>query len=360
MVTFVLIMEPIASLGHNVVFSTQGYTALEALLLQKDYSKFFILVDSTTHQHCIPHFLSQLQQSYDFEIIEIDPGEEHKNLNTCTGVWEALSELGADRHSLIINLGGGVVTDLGGFVAACYKRGIDFINIPTTLLAMVDAAVGGKTGVDLGVLKNQVGIILPPALVLVDPSYLRSLPKEEFRSGYAEMLKHGLITDAVYFRQLASFPPQEDSLSQLIHHSVAIKNKVVLEDPREAGLRKILNFGHTLGHAIESYFMGSPKKRLLHGEAIAIGMVLEAYLSNQCCQLAVSAADEIKAVFGAIYPKVAFTTSDITAILALLQHDKKNTHGKVQFVLLEALGVPKIDVQVPQELFASAFDYYLD
>ena len=360
MVTFVLIMEPIASLGHDVVFSTQGYTALEALLQQKDYSKSFILVDSTTHQHCIPHFLSQLQQSYDFEIIEIDPGEERKNLTTCTGVWEALSELGADRHSLIINLGGGVVTDLGGFVAACYKRGIDFINIPTTLLAMVDAAVGGKTGVDLGVLKNQVGIILPPALVLVDPSYLHTLPKEEFRSGYAEMLKHGLITDAAYFRQLAAYPPQEEVLPQLIHKSVAIKNKVVLEDPREAGLRKILNFGHTLGHAIESYFMGSGKNRLLHGEAIAIGMVLEAYLSTQCCQLDTAAADEIKAVFGAIYPKVAFTAADITAILALLQHDKKNTHGKVQFVLLEALGIPKIDVQVPQELFAPAFEYYLD
>src|SRR5690606_10460310 len=203
-----------------------------------------------------------------------------KNIKTCLKVWEALSEADADRKSLLINLGGGVPTDLGGFVASTFMRGIDFINIPTTLLSMVDASVGGKTGVDLGPLKNQIGLINQPQMVLVFPNFLRTMDPRELKSGYAEMLKHGLILDAEYWKQLRK--GGDFTKAAAIQRSIALKNKVVLEDPREMGLRKILNFGHTLGHAIESHCLERPdRETLLHGEAIAIGMILEAYLSHR-------------------------------------------------------------------------------
>ncbi|MDB4609383.1 3-dehydroquinate synthase [Flavobacteriaceae bacterium] len=294
------------------------------------------------------------------EIISIEAGEENKHIETCLGVWEALSELGADRKSLLINLGGGVVTDLGGFVASTFKRGIDFINIPTTLLSMVDASVGGKTGVDLGVLKNQVGVIINPKMVLVDQHYLKTLPAEEYRSGYAEMLKHGLIEDEAYWKTLSNFKNiSTEEIASFIHHSVNIKNNVVLEDPYEHGLRKILNFGHTLGHAIESYCLTNEnKKTLLHGEAIAIGMILEAFLAKELTQLSSEECDEIKTVFNSIYPAVKFSPKEINEIIELLQYDKKNSHGKIKFVLLESIGKAIIDIEVSNELLLSSFEYY--
>src|SRR5690606_29396368 len=206
---------------------------------------------------------------FEFEILEIDAGETHKNIDTCMGVWEALSELEADRKSLLINLGGGVVTDLGGFVACTFKRGIDYVNIPTSLLSMVDASIGGKTGVDLGLLKNQIGVISNPELVLIDVTFLETLPTNQLRSGFAEMLKHGLIQDINYWNQLIALSElYTDDLEQLIYESVIIKKQVVEQDPNEDGLRKTLNFGHTLGHAIESYSLDDKDlKPLLHGEA---------------------------------------------------------------------------------------------
>jgi 3-dehydroquinate synthase len=294
------------------------------------------------------------------EIISIEAGEENKHIETCLGVWEALSELGADRKSLLINLGGGVVTDLGGFVASTFKRGVDFINIPTTLLSMVDASVGGKTGVDLGVLKNQVGVIINPKMVLVDQHYLKTLPAEEYRSGYAEMLKHGLIEDEAYWKTLSNFKNiSTEEIASFIHHSVNIKNNVVLEDPYEHGLRKILNFGHTLGHAIESYCLTNEnKKTLLHGEAIAIGMILEAFLAKELTRLSSEECDEIKTVFNSIYPAVKFSSKEINEIIELLQYDKKNSHGKIKFVLLESIGKAIIDIEVSNELLLSSFEYY--
>ncbi|MCL4152909.1 UNVERIFIED_CONTAM: hypothetical protein GTU68_035655, partial [Idotea baltica] len=225
--------------------------------------------------------MSEINGDYEYEIIEIESGEINKTIETCVGVWEALSELGADRKSILINLGGGVLTDLGGFVASTFKRGIAFINVPTTLLSMVDASVGGKTGVDLGSLKNQVGVINQPVMVLVIPDFLDTLEERQLESGFAEMLKHGLIKDRQYWDDLKMV----STLSEMKDHilkSVEIKNEVVLIDPTEQGLRKILNYGHTLGHAIESYFLASQEKStLLHGEAIAIGMITEGYLSHR-------------------------------------------------------------------------------
>ncbi|MCL4133165.1 UNVERIFIED_CONTAM: hypothetical protein GTU68_013513 [Idotea baltica] len=276
------------------------------------------------------------------------------------GVWEALSEYNADRKSLLINLGGGVVTDLGGFVASTYMRGITYINIPTSLLAMVDASVGGKTGVDLGALKNQVGVINEGEMVGVDTSFLSTLPQNEMVSGFAEMLKHGLIYDKAYWNTLTHLENLDISdLDQLIYDSVLIKNKVVTEDPKELGLRKILNFGHTLGHAIESYFLeNADKTPLLHGEAIAIGMILEAYISTKTCELNKDELDVISEGILKTFAKVDINKQDLAIIINLLKHDKKNSHGIVRFVLLEAIGKPKIDCVVSNELIFEAFDYY--
>ena len=343
----------------NISYGSEGLTSLVQQLNKHEYSSLFVLVDENTEQHCLTRFLAHTELN-PTSVLVMQAGEENKHLSTCEKLWNELSSLGADRNSALINLGGGVVTDLGGFVACTFKRGIDFYNIPTTLLSMVDASVGGKTGIDLGALKNQIGIIQEPQQVVIDSQWLSTLPLEEVRSGFAEMLKHGLIADANYWgklKGLVNLTPEV--LSPYIKPSVAVKSEVVKEDPYEKGLRKILNFGHTLGHAIESYFLVTPsKQRLLHGEAIAIGMVLEAYLSIECCGLSPEEAKEIKLVFQQFYPQVEIKEEDVEAILALLRHDKKNKAGRINFVLLTKIGIPAIDVQVPQELFQKAFDFY--
>ncbi|MDB3997924.1 3-dehydroquinate synthase [Flavobacteriaceae bacterium] len=343
----------------NISYGSEGLTALVQQLNKHEYSSLFILVDENTKQHCLTRFLAHTELN-PTSVLVMQAGEENKHLSTCEKLWNELSSLGADRNSALINLGGGVVNDLGGFVACTFKRGIDFYNIPTTLLSMVDASVGGKTGIDLGALKNQIGIIQEPQQVVIDSQWLSTLPLEEVRSGFAEMLKHGLIADANYWGELKDLVDlTPEVLSPYIKPSVAVKSEVVQEDPYEKGLRKILNFGHTLGHAIESYFLVTPsKQRLLHGEAIAIGMVLEAYLSIECCGLSPEEAKEIKLVFQQFYPQVEIKEEDVEAILALLRHDKKNKAGRINFVLLTKIGIPAIDVQVPQELFQKAFDFY--
>lgn len=355
-------MEHQEAQDHYIYFPSDNKDFFADLCAKKDYSSIFVLVDTNTENHCLPYFLSNYPLDQSIEVISIDAGEENKHLQTCLGVWEALSELGADRNSLLINLGGGVVTDLGGFVASTFKRGIDFINIPTTLLSMVDASVGGKTGVDLGVLKNQVGVIINPQGVVVDPSFLATLPANEYRSGYAEMLKHGLIQDPSYWKRLSDFSSiNTEEIGQYIAHSVQIKQQVVLQDPFEKNLRKMLNFGHTLGHAIESYFLThNDKTTLLHGEAIAIGMILEAYISKELFDLSADECDEIKRVFNAIFPAVEFSNKDIVEIEKLLIFDKKNSHGKVRYALLNKIGEPQLDAEVDFELIRRAFIYYQD
>ena len=265
-------MKSIQAVSYFVHFGNKGYVELNKLVASKSYSSIFILVDENTHEHCYSKFIPKLETTCPIEIIEIESGEIHKNLDTCTGVWNVLTELNADRRSLVITLGGGVITDLGGFVASTYKRGIDFVNIPTTLLSMVDASVGGKTGVDLGVLKNQIGLFANPEMVLVDTDYLPTVTPREIRSGIAEIIKYGLTYDVSLYQTIKENPNL--NIADLIHRSIEIKNEVVLKDPKEQNLRKILNFGHTIGHAIESYFLESEfKENLTHGEAIAIGMV---------------------------------------------------------------------------------------
>lgn len=348
--------------GDSVVhFSNTGYDALNDLISRTKYSKYFVIVDSNTHENCLGLFLSNTEiPSELLELIEIPVGESYKTIDTCTQVWQALSELEADRQSLVINLGGGVVTDLGGFVACTFKRGIDYINVPTSLLAMVDASVGGKTGVDLGVLKNQVGVIANGKMVLIDASYLNTLSQDQMKSGLAEMLKHGLIADPNYWQELNNLEGLNwKDMDRLIHRSVEIKNEVVTEDPTEKGLRKSLNFGHTLGHAIESYHLETEGKiDLLHGEAIAIGMVLESFLSYRLNALSHDDLLKIKDCFRSIYQAVHFNTIDIKHIIDLMKHDKKNSHGKVKFALLNKLGEPKLDCIVDNSLIMEAFEFY--
>lgn len=353
-------MHSILSDTYAIHFNEKAYTELNTHLEESNYSKLFILVDENTHQYCLPSFMSQISGDYDFEIIEIEAGEINKNIETCTQVWYALSELDADRKSLIINLGGGVATDLGGFVASTFKRGIAFINVPTTLLAMVDASVGGKTGVDLGSLKNQVGVINQPEMVLIISSFLQTLEERQMQSGFAEMLKHGLIRDKKYWNEL-NLLSDFTNIDAFIYDSVLLKNDVVIQDPTEQNLRKILNFGHTLGHAIESYFLESEShKTLLHGEAIAAGMVLESFISNKLTGLADNQLENIKNTFINRYGKVSFTNEDITNILSLLKFDKKNSHGNTNFVLLKTIGECQIDVIVSEDLLKNSFAYYKD
>lgn len=353
-------MQSIQANNYPIHFNENGYEALNLFLDKTHYSKLFIIVDTHTNEYCLPKFLPYLATNLTIEIIEFEAGEPNKNIETCVQLWNVLTELGADRKSLILNLGGGVVTDLGGFVASTFKRGVDFIHIPTSLLSMVDASVGGKTGVDLGHLKNQIGVINVPKMVLIDTQYLETLSKDEMRSGLAEMLKHGLIYDKEYWEQFLDLKAIDFAdFDELIYRSVEIKNEIVTQDPTEKNIRKALNFGHTLGHAIESYFLeNDTKKTLLHGEAIAIGMILESYISLEKNLINKQEYNQIKTTIKAIYDDVEFQENDIQPILELLIHDKKNEYGNIQFALIEGIGKIIINQSVENELILKSFEDY--
>lgn len=345
---------------NTIVFGEKAYQNLNNFLLEQDFSKVFLLCDENTQNQCVPYFLQQISTPVNLEIIEVESGENHKIIQTCQQLWSVLSELNGDRKSVMINLGGGVLTDMGGFVAATYLRGIPFINVPTTLLAMVDASVGGKTGVNREGIKNQIGLFKEAVLTLIDVTYLGTLPQNQLKSGLAEMLKHGLIMDKDYWKKLTDLSQLNLSdLEDLIKHSIELKLYVTQNDQTETGLRKILNFGHTLGHAIESHFLESrPNDVLLHGEAIAVGMILEAYISHRLTGLEEKELSEISRVILVTFQKVSFSIEDIKAILGYLKYDKKNAHGKILFVLLEKTGQAIFDQAVAETLIWDAFDYY--
>ncbi|AOW10090.1 3-dehydroquinate synthase [Flavobacterium gilvum] len=353
-------MQSIQANNYPVHFNEIGYEKLNQHLKENKYSNLFIITDTNTNEHCLPKFLPLLETDLTIEIIEFEAGEINKNIETCIEIWNVLTELGADRKTLIINVGGGVVTDLGGFVASTFKRGVDFIHVPTTLLSMVDASVGGKNGVDLGNLKNQIGVINTPKMLLIDTQYLQTVPQNEMRSGLAEMLKHGLIFDKPYWEAFLDIKSIDFSgLDELIHRSVEIKNIIVMQDPTEKNIRKSLNFGHTLGHAIESYFLENEEKTtLLHGEAIAVGMILESYISLQKNLISSEEYQQIKTTLKSIYDDVVFEENDIDPILELLIHDKKNEYGMIQFALIEGIGKIKINQSVENELILKAFEDY--
>ncbi len=350
-------METIQSISYPVVFN-DDFAALNQFLQEKKYSKIFFLVDESSEKQCLPLVIEKLKIT-DYDLIEVTSGEENKNIDFCIGIWKMLIDFGADRNSLLINVGGGVITDMGGFAASTFKRGIDFVQIPTTLLSQVDASVGGKTGIDMDHLKNIIGTFAQPKAVFIHTNFLKTLPQRQLISGFAEMLKHGLIADRNYFYLLKEASP-ENIDPELIHHSIEIKNKVVLQDPEEKGLRKILNFGHTIGHAVESYALQNGKNPLLHGEAIAIGMICEAFLSARKTGLSQQELAEIVHTFQKFYEKHTIKEASVPALIELMKSDKKNSSGQINCSLLTQIGQCTIDYFCTEDELCESLKFYIN
>ena len=349
-------MNVIESSGHSIHFES-ALAPLAALIENGKYSKVFVFVDRNTSEFCLPFFQEMLDDFTGFDLIETDPGEENKNIDFCIGIWKTLLDFEADRKCLMINLGGGVITDMGGFIASTYKRGIDFINIPTTLLSQVDASVGGKTGIDIDNVKNMVGTFALPQAVFIETSFLKTLPERELLSGFAEMIKHGLIVDGTYYNALKAADYKQIE-PKAVHRSVEIKNEVVTEDPQEKGRRKILNFGHTIGHAVESYSLIHDKAPLTHGEAIAIGMICEAYLSNTNNTLTKEELEDITKYMLSLYPAYQIKTKSFKDLLGFMQSDKKNEHGQIMFSLLNKIGACDYNCIVTEQDILESLSYY--
>jgi len=308
---------------------------LPELLQNKAFSKVAVLVDEHTLAHCYPQLKPHLPAH---DIIQISSGEEHKTLQTCEYIWQRMTELHLDRWAVLVNLGGGVIGDMGGFCAALFKRGIYFVQVPTTLLAQVDASVGGKTGIDFHGLKNHIGVYQEPQAVFINPAFLDTLPQRQLKSGYAEIIKHWLIADAAQFEQQRHIGLMTDNWEELIRQSVAVKSKVVEADPLEGGYRKVLNFGHTVGHAVETYLMRQPGRELLHGEAIAVGMVCEAFLSAKKELLSEEDLGKVELFLEMVYEKVVLKEDDMEQIAVLALQDKKNLGAAINCTLLAGIG----------------------
>ncbi len=351
-------MNTIQSIGYPIYFS-DSLTQLVNFIKQGKYSRFFILTDENTSTHCLPLLKEKLGDNEDaYDLIEINAGEESKDIDFCIGVWKMLIDFGADRKSLMVNLGGGVVSDLGGFAASTFKRGIDFVHVPTTLLSQVDASVGGKTGIDIDSIKNIIGTFTQPKAVFIEYDFLKTLPARQILSGLAEMLKHGLICDAAYWDQLKVSDLKKPA-AELIYRSIEIKNKVVIEDPKEMGIRKSLNFGHTVGHAVETYsLLNDGNKALSHGEAIAIGMICEAYLSHKKTGLSADSLTEIVNVINKLYPKYNILESTFDELYTYMQKDKKNENGKINCTFLKEIGQYSIDNICTKDELYESLRYY--
>lgn len=342
---------------YTITFQDAQFSALRQQLATSNYSKIIILVDQHTKQDCLP-ILAKALQEFTFETITIPAGEQHKNITTCQQIWQELLVIKTDRKAVLINLGGGVIGDMGGFCASTFKRGFDFIQIPTTLLAQVDASIGGKLGIDFGLIKNNIGLFKNPKNVYCHPAFFKTLPKAELYSGFAEIIKHALITDADYWTQLQTLATLDQiDWNPIIVQSLHIKKSIVEQDPFEQNIRKSLNFGHTIGHAIESLSWESHQP-LLHGEAVALGMVMEAFLSHQLTGLSAIELDHISQFILRLYPKYDITQLNQSAILGLIQQDKKNEQGQICFTLLERIGQFKINVHATQNQIVAALDYY--
>lgn len=349
-------MQSLESLGYEVIFDST-LQAVSDFINSRSYSKIVILVDNNTQEMCLPILQTILSGIDNYDVIEIDAGEENKTIDYCIGVWQTLLDFEIDRNALMINLGGGVVTDLGGFVASTYKRGIDFVQIPTTVLSQVDASVGGKTGIDLHNLKNVVGTFTQPQAVFISTKFLETLDPRQQLSGLAEIIKHGLIFDKQIYEDIKGIHLR-DIDQQLIYRSVVVKNKVIVQDPTEKGLRKILNFGHTIGHAIEAYSLTEGNKSLLHGEAIAVGMICEAYLSYKLNGLPIDQLQDISRTLLTLYPAFDFDNECYKTLLDSMKNDKKNQEDKIGFSLLKEIGVCDYNIYVDISDIFESLDYY--
>ena len=337
------------------------YSNINQIIADNSYSSVFLLLDNNTDIHCLDLFIKKSGIT-DFNKVVVKDGEKSKSIDTCEYVWDYLNSNNGDRKSLLINIGGGVVTDLGGFIASTYLRGVDFINVPTTVLCMVDAAFGGKTGINFKSIKNQIGVINKPKGVLIDIDYLKTLNKEEYINGFAEIYKHSLITDneELQFENLVKFDFKKD-IRDIIHSYSSIKKKVVELDLYESNHRKILNLGHTIGHAVESYsIISKDMNDLKHGEAIAVGLITELYISHKIHQFDYNELLSIKEELLRHFNRNIYTASDQKEILKIMRYDKKNYDNKVKYVLLKGIGSPIIDQDVEDELFFKSFEFYND
>lgn len=328
--------------------------------INKNYSssRIVIMVDENTNDNCLEYLITTFDFLADAEVMLLPSGEENKVMEVCFQVWEALSEYGIGRRDLVINLGGGVVTDMGGFIASIFKRGVDFIHIPTTLLAMVDASIGGKTGIDLGMYKNQLGVFRNPKAIYIDKIFLQTLEPREMINGFAEALKHALINDVSLWNELSAMEDlAEIAEDDLLNRIISIKLDVVNQDPLEAGLRKILNFGHTAGHAIEGYFLF--KEPVDHGHAVALGILAESYISMRLKKLPDTEFKAIEKLILEWFPVPQITMADMTGIIDLLHNDKKNHSGKIQCCLLDNIGNCSYDQPIDESTFSDALIYLM-
>ena len=387
---------------QQIIISNDIEHDLATAVAESEHDRVFVLTDDTTHECCLPKVAALLAQ-YDAMPITIAHGDQHKTLAALGDVWTALQQGGATRHSLLVNLGGGMITDLGGFAAATFKRGINFINIPTTLLAMVDAAVGGKTGVNFGGLKNEIGAFADAHFVIINTCFLDTLDAENLCSGYAEMLKHALISDERMWAEHVNFDLSQPDLAELqrmVAESIAVKEHIVAEDPHEHGIRKALNFGHTIGHALEEFALQqatlsggavvstapnsqltsggavvstapenkptpgdavvsiSPKKRpLLHGYAVAFGLIGELYMSARKAGFPTERLHQTTRFIRENYAQTEFTCNDYPTLLNLMRHDKKNTSGVINFTLLHNIGDIRINQTATDEEICEALDF---
>mgnify|MGYP002623885515 CR=1 FL=1 len=349
-------MKILALEDYNIYVGETGLK-LKELLSGCNYSKIFVLVDENTKKHCLP-LLKPFLLAFDHTIIQIPSGELHKNIETCQLIWQQMMEAKADRKSLTINLGGGVIGDMGGFCASTFKRGMDFIQIPTTLLSQVDASIGGKLGIDFMQVKNSIGLFKNPMAVFVDPVFLKTLPGRELRSGFAELIKHSLIADAEQWEHIRTIEDlNEVNWTELIVPSLEIKKRIVEEDPFEHGLRKALNFGHTIGHAIEGHVLESDRP-LLHGEAVAIGMICEAFLSHKRLNLPLTDLDRISRFILKTYGYYPLNKADFEPFIQLMYNDKKNEGGQINFSMIRSPGQVRVNQTCDIAQIEESLTYY--
>ena len=343
---------------QKIIISNNLTAALQQALAGCPHDKLFVLLDTTTERLCWP-LMRDLDCMAGAQTITIGDTDTHKTIESLGQVWTALGQGGATRHSLLVNVGGGMVTDLGGFAASTFKRGIRFINIPTTLLAMVDASVGGKTGINWNGLKNEIGVFNNANYVILDTLFLKTMDAANLCSGYAEMLKHGLINNSAMWSQLLRFDialPQLDTLRQMVADSVAVKERIVEDDPTEKGIRKALNLGHTFGHAFESFALSH--QPVLHGYAVAYGIICELYLSAKKTGFPTEVLHQTVRYIRAHYGQLAFTCDDYDTLVELMTHDKKNKNGIINFTLLGGIGDIRINQTATIDEIKEALDYF--
>ncbi|GAB4323413.1 MAG: 3-dehydroquinate synthase [Bacteroidales bacterium] len=349
--------------GYSIFIGDEVFDTIRSFLSQYEFkgNKVFVLADGNTRKYCLPRLMSNIQLFQQVHILEVPPGEETKSIETAIQLWQEMLEKGADRDSVLINLGGGMVSDLGGFVASNFKRGIRYVNIPTTLLAMVDASIGGKVGVDILGLKNQIGLFSNPQVVFIIPEFLDTLPERQLKNGFAEVIKHSLIYESHYWEELSSKPfASITDWKEIIEWSVEIKNYYVMEDPLETGFRKVLNFGHTVGHAIEAFSLQNDTAPICHGEAIAAGMICELYISTKLTGFPQAEFDEVVAYIRENFSTYPLRSGNIDLITDIMRYDKKNRGDKLQVTLLTSIGNSLINQPVETSMVRESLHFYMN